>query len=198
MNKNATIEAKRHYKMYKAGSRWMTAAIITFGTSLVVLGGTATQSVSADTKTPTADKTTQPVNQAQTQTATSTASSQATTADAKDKTAETQPTTTTTTKQVTAQSQAAPSTATKLNHRQAQRTRRNRQQQLKFKPVRRHLVPTRNQLLTPPQPKAQHPRHHLLQRNRPHRLAMLQPRTPPRPNLRPQPQPIQDRPTKTL
>ncbi|OXT06172.1 S8 family serine peptidase, partial [Lacticaseibacillus rhamnosus] len=113
MNKNATIEAKRHYKMYKAGSRWMTAAIITFGTSLVVLGGTATQSVSADTKTPTADKTTQPVNQAQTQTATSTASSQATTADAKDKTAETQPTTTTTTKQVTAQSQAAPSTATK-------------------------------------------------------------------------------------
>ena len=44
MNKNATIEAKRHYKMYKAGSRWMTAAIITFGTSLVVLGGTATQS----------------------------------------------------------------------------------------------------------------------------------------------------------
>ena len=113
MNKNATIEAKRHYKMYKAGSRWMTAAIITFGTSLVVLGGTATQSVSADTKTPTADKTTQPVNQSQTQTATSTASSQATTADAKDKTAETQPTTTTTTKQVTAQSQAAPSTATK-------------------------------------------------------------------------------------
>ena len=50
MNKNATIEAKRHYKMYKAGSRWMTAAIITFGTSLVVLGGTATQSVSADTR----------------------------------------------------------------------------------------------------------------------------------------------------
>ena len=56
MNKNATIEAKRHYKMYKAGSRWMTAAIITFGTSLVVLGGTATQSVSADTKTPTAEQ----------------------------------------------------------------------------------------------------------------------------------------------
>ncbi|QFQ93097.1 hypothetical protein LM010_16905 (plasmid) [Lacticaseibacillus manihotivorans] len=59
MNKNSTTETKRHYKMYKAGSKWMTAAIITFGTGLIVLGGTATQSVAADTTTAPTEKTSQ-------------------------------------------------------------------------------------------------------------------------------------------
>ena len=43
-------ELKRHYKLYKSGSKWVAAAIVSAGA--VVLSGNATQSVAADTTTP--------------------------------------------------------------------------------------------------------------------------------------------------
>ena len=42
-------EMKRHYKLYKSGSKWAAAAIITVSAGAIVLSGSATQSVSADT-----------------------------------------------------------------------------------------------------------------------------------------------------
>ena len=42
-------EMKRHYKLYKSGSKGVAAAIITVSAGAIVLSGYATQSVSADT-----------------------------------------------------------------------------------------------------------------------------------------------------
>ncbi|MBP5841464.1 S8 family serine peptidase [Lactiplantibacillus plantarum] len=51
MRRNSMSEMKRHYKLYKSGSKWVAAAIITVSAGAVVLSGNATQSVSADTTT---------------------------------------------------------------------------------------------------------------------------------------------------
>lgn len=59
MGKNSMQEDKRHYKMYKSGSQWMTAAIISFGAGLIVFGGAQTNNVHADTSTPAEIQTTQ-------------------------------------------------------------------------------------------------------------------------------------------
>ena len=42
-------EMKRHYKLYKSGSKWVATAIITVSAGAIVLSFSATQSVSADT-----------------------------------------------------------------------------------------------------------------------------------------------------
>ena len=49
MRRNSMTEMKRHYKLYKSGSKWAAAAIITVSAGAIVLSGSATQSVSADT-----------------------------------------------------------------------------------------------------------------------------------------------------
>lgn len=49
MGRNSMTEMKRHYKLYKSGSKWVAAAIITVSAGTIVLSGYATQSVSADT-----------------------------------------------------------------------------------------------------------------------------------------------------
>ncbi|KMY79622.1 S8 family serine peptidase [Leuconostoc mesenteroides] len=49
MRRNSMTETKRHYKLYKSGSKWAAAAIITVSAGAIVLSGSATQSVSADT-----------------------------------------------------------------------------------------------------------------------------------------------------
>ena len=49
MRRNSMTEMKRHYKLYKSGSKWAAAAIITVSAGDIVLSGSATQSVSADT-----------------------------------------------------------------------------------------------------------------------------------------------------
>ncbi|MDE3316632.1 S8 family serine peptidase [Lacticaseibacillus zeae] len=120
MNKNSTTEMKRHYKMYKAGSKWMTAAIITFGTSLIVLGGTATQSVAADTTTTPTEKTSQTAQStsAQSQPAAQTTTSQATASDATS--SATQTAAANSAKSSTAQTQAAPAQNTQSSASQPQ------------------------------------------------------------------------------
>lgn len=49
MRINSMTEMKRHYKLYKSGSKWVATAIITVSAGAIVLSGSATQSVSADT-----------------------------------------------------------------------------------------------------------------------------------------------------
>ncbi|QPQ28627.1 S8 family serine peptidase (plasmid) [Enterococcus durans] len=49
MRRNSMTEMKRHYKLYKSGSKGVAAAIITVSAGAIVLSGYATQSVSADT-----------------------------------------------------------------------------------------------------------------------------------------------------
>ncbi|KAF0500644.1 S8 family serine peptidase [Pediococcus pentosaceus] len=49
MRRNSMTEMKRHYKLYKSGSKWVAAAIITVSAGAILLSGNATQSVSADT-----------------------------------------------------------------------------------------------------------------------------------------------------
>ncbi|WP_273725689.1 S8 family serine peptidase [Leuconostoc mesenteroides] len=49
MRRNSMTEMKRQYKLYKSGSKWVAAAIITVSAGAIVLSGSATQSVSADT-----------------------------------------------------------------------------------------------------------------------------------------------------
>ncbi|HFJ7382038.1 TPA: KxYKxGKxW signal peptide domain-containing protein, partial [Enterococcus faecium] len=48
MRRNSMTEMKRHYKLYKSGSKGVAAAIITVSAGgAIVLSGYATQSVSA-------------------------------------------------------------------------------------------------------------------------------------------------------
>ncbi|KZT99271.1 hypothetical protein Nizo2259_0273 [Lactiplantibacillus plantarum] len=49
MRRNSMTEMKRHYKLYKSGSKWKAAAIITVSAGAIVLSGNVTQSVAADT-----------------------------------------------------------------------------------------------------------------------------------------------------
>lgn len=49
MRINSVTEMKRHYKLYKSGSKWVATAIITVSAGAIVLSFSATQSVSADT-----------------------------------------------------------------------------------------------------------------------------------------------------
>ncbi|MCG0755437.1 LPXTG cell wall anchor domain-containing protein [Lactiplantibacillus plantarum] len=49
MRRNSMTEMKRHYKLYKSGSKWVAAAIITVSAGAIMLSDNATQSVSADT-----------------------------------------------------------------------------------------------------------------------------------------------------
>lgn len=51
MRRNSMTEMKRHYKLYKSGSKWVAAAIITVSAGAIVLSGNDTQSVAADTTT---------------------------------------------------------------------------------------------------------------------------------------------------
>ena len=117
MNKKSTTEMKRHYKMYKAGTKWMTAGIITFGTSLIVLGGTATQSVAADTTTTLTEKASQTAQStnAQAQPAAQTTANQATASDATSNAAQTAAT-----KSSATQRQAAPAQNTQSSASQPQ------------------------------------------------------------------------------
>lgn len=47
MGNGNTTEQKRHYKLYKAGTKWLSAAIISFGAGLVVFGGTTASTTHA-------------------------------------------------------------------------------------------------------------------------------------------------------
>ncbi len=78
-------EQKRHYKLYKSGKHWVTAAIVTFGAGMAVFAGAPTATTHASenspvaitetqpaTSTATADQTTTPANDAEQQASSST------------------------------------------------------------------------------------------------------------------------------
>ncbi|WP_137646050.1 S8 family serine peptidase, partial [Lactiplantibacillus plajomi] len=90
MNKrNSTAEVKEHYKMYKSGSKWVFAGILTLGVGLTFTVTAPAQAASADT---TAPVTTTAVKDATTETATTTTANPDTTTETDQTPATEQPT----------------------------------------------------------------------------------------------------------